>query len=326
MGDPHCPADGVPETSWIPTPEENETGAVVWHREHLRTRDHPALAAAARKADTVLPLFVFDPQFYGADGLACDARIRFLHECLDDLDDRYRERSTTGTGLTLAHGDPVAILEGFDDVGWEVMAARSPTGRYGLKRDERARERANVLFVSGDGIVRDVDRPRKHWQERVTEWFEDDPYEWDPADVRVASAPTDVTIAGVESRYDTDPTKEMVPEGGRSAGRETLRTFVDRLHSYPSNVSAPLDAREGTSGLSPYLRFGCLSVREVYKHVEARGPERGGGVVGGVCWIAHGRRSGRGPVTVPARGDGRHAVSRRGGRTTSPREPPRVRR
>ena len=87
----------APET--VPTPTavaarhdaavDDPDGAVVWHREDLRIRDQPAVAAATESADVVVPLFVFDPGFYGDDGLACDARIRFLHECLFDLSDRY---------------------------------------------------------------------------------------------------------------------------------------------------------------------------------------------------------------------------------------------
>ena len=101
---------------------------VVWHREHLRTDDHLPLARALA-ADAVVPLFVFDPAFYGDDGLACDARIRFLHECLVDLDAAYADAGPDG-GLTYAHGDPVTVLERFLDAGWEVLAMASRSAPY----------------------------------------------------------------------------------------------------------------------------------------------------------------------------------------------------
>ncbi len=34
---------------------------LVWHRTELRTHDHPALAAAARSGEPVLPLVIIDP-------------------------------------------------------------------------------------------------------------------------------------------------------------------------------------------------------------------------------------------------------------------------
>ena len=255
--------DTVPTASQIHTVTDGEPGTVVWHREHLRIADQPAVARAADD-DRLLPLFVFDPAFYGDRGMACDARIEFLHDCLRDLDEQYRD--VGGAGLTYAHGDPVAVIERFREAGWDVLAAESPTGRYGLERDERARE-AGVEFVAGDGLVRDRERTRQDWSDEVESWLAADQYDWDPASVRLGRIDTEVTPASVAERYDLSPTKTKVPTGGTTAAREQLREFLGRIGSYPSNISSPTDARDGTSGLSPYLRFGCLSVRQVYQTV-----------------------------------------------------------
>jgi len=256
----------APAAEVIPDPPASG-GTVVWHREHLRTADHRALARAA-EAGAVLPLFVFDPGFYGADGLACDARIRFLHECLAGLDDAYRR---AGGGLTYAHGDPVDVLGRFRDAGWAVVALSSATGRYGLARDERAAERG-VAFVDGDGLVRGTEETRDDWQDQFEAWVEGDRHGWEPGTTTVGAAPTDVTPAAVERAYDLTPTKTKVPTGGRTEGWQTLAAFVDRIADYPGNISAPGDARDGCSGLSPYLRFGCLSVREVWQAVHEAAP------------------------------------------------------
>ena len=84
----------APVPSEIPTPAavcsgDDVTGYVVWHRKHLRTDDQRALAQAVADGDVVCPLFIFDPQFYEAGGLACDARLRFLHEAVTSLDRLY---------------------------------------------------------------------------------------------------------------------------------------------------------------------------------------------------------------------------------------------
>jgi deoxyribodipyrimidine photo-lyase len=278
------PDGTVPTRETIPTPTEayadgdaledadDVDGAVVWHREHLRTADQPAVAAAADRADVLLPVFVFDPAFYDDDGLACDARIRFLHECLADLDDQYHTASGGVGGLTYAHGDPLEVVEAVLDAGWDVVAARTPSGRYGKQRDDRARE-VGVEFVSGDGLVRDTDRPREGWSDRVEAWLTADQYEWDPRTVRIVSLDTGVTIDGIDRRYEVSPSKSMRRTGGTGAARDRLESFVDRIGSYPGNISSPVDARGGTSGLSPYLKFGCLSVRQVYQSVDERVPD-----------------------------------------------------
>jgi deoxyribodipyrimidine photo-lyase len=247
------------------------SGAVVWHREALRIRDQPAVAAATNRADVVLPLFVFDPAFYGDDGLACDARIRFLHECLADLDDRYDTAGGGHAGLTRVHGDPLPMLEAFVEAGWMSFASRTPTGRYGLERDEAASD-LGVRFVSGDGLRRGVERTRDGWSDHVEAWFETDQYEPSLGETVVTGLDTGVTVEGIETRYDINPSKSRVPKGGTTVAREKLASFVDRLSDYPGNISSPLDARDGCSGLSPYIRFGCLSTRQVYQHVQEHAP------------------------------------------------------
>ena len=247
------------------------TGAVVWHRDQLRIRDQPAVAAATKHADVVLPLFVFDPAFYGDDGLACDARVRFLHESLVDLSDRYDTASGGRARLTYAHGDPTAVLAAAVDAGWTVFAAQGPTGRYGLERDAAAAD-LGVRFVSGDGLRRGVERPRAGWSDHVEAWFEADQHRPSFEGTALTDLDTGVSVEGIEAEYDTDPSKSPVPEGGTTAARETLRSFGERTAEYPGSISSPLDAREGCSGLSPYLTFGCLSTRQVYQYVHEHAP------------------------------------------------------
>lgn len=260
------PLSTVPALEAVP---ETENGCVVWHRRNLRTSDHPALAYAAREYDSVLPVFVFDPSFYGPNGLACDARLCFLHDCLESLDGLY---DAVDGSLALAHGDAVTVLATFTEAGWDVVATADPTARYGMARDDDAAARCDVAFVDGDGLVRGVENPRENWNERVEAWFEADPVSPRLADIDLQSVAETVSVEAVEAAYDVTPTKSEVPPGGRRPGVERLERFVENVGSYPGNISAPLDARTGTSQLSPYLRFGCLSVREVYQYVEENAP------------------------------------------------------
>ena len=261
-----------PAADAVPSPETvgADRGIVFWHRDGLRTADHPALAAGLERGDALVPLFVFDPAFY-EDGLACDSRLGFLHDCLADLDAQYRARTDGRAGLTCAHGDPVAVLTRFADAGWDILAAASPTGRYGKRRDERARKQCAVTFISGDGLVRGTDRTREDWQAHIEAWLTADQAEWPAEPAAVHDIDTGVMLADIEQWYPLAPEKQQVPTGGTTAARERLAAFDSR--EYPGNISAPQDAREGTSGLSPYLSFGCLSVRQVYQHIRSEHPD-----------------------------------------------------
>jgi deoxyribodipyrimidine photo-lyase len=87
-----------------------------------------------------------------------------------------------------------------------------------------------------------------------------------------------------------------VPEvrGGRRAGLEALRRFVDeRLAVYHEVRNQP--EREGTSGLSPYLHFGHISAHEAFAAVA----EREGWTTSRLASRASGRRTGWWGMSAP---------------------------
>jgi len=310
----------APVGAEIPTPAElgpgsTATGYVVWHRKHLRTDDHLALAQAVADGDVVCPLFVFDPRFYGEGGLACDARLRFLHEAVASLDrlyaavptqtatrpavdsrDRLTETPVVGRqqsgdpeksagdamafadapGLTVGYGDPVTLLSRFIHSGWSVMTMATPTSRYGQRRDDRVRAVCGdaVDFASGDGLVRGAEWSRTDWGDHVESWLEGPQRtpDWEHHDPTRLAIETPLTPAAVDEGFDVTPEKTKVPTGTHHAAAQRLNSFVERIGSYPECISAPGKAREGTSGLSPYLNFGLFSVRQVYQSVTARAP------------------------------------------------------
>jgi deoxyribodipyrimidine photo-lyase len=75
--------------------------AVVVFTRDLRVDDHPALARAARDAEHVLPLFVFDDAIL-ASAYNRPNRTGFLLESLHDLDDALR---ALGGALVVRRGD-----------------------------------------------------------------------------------------------------------------------------------------------------------------------------------------------------------------------------
>lgn len=306
-----------PLASEIPTPEavspgDDTTGYVVWHRKHLRTDDHLALARAVADGDVVCPLFVFDPSFYEEGGLACDARLRFLHEAVASLDRLYATvpgrtvtrqtpdsrdqlagtgllRSRTpdtpegalagadAPGLTVGYGDPVSLLSRFVDSGWSVLTMATPTSRYGKRRDDRVRKACEgaVEFVSGDGLVRGAEWSRTNWRDQITSWLDgaQQTPDWGRGNLTRLTVDTPVTPAVVDEAFGVTPEKTKVPAGTHQTAAERLDSFVQRIRSYPERISAPQDARNGTSGLSPYLNFGLFSVRQVYQSVTERSPD-----------------------------------------------------
>ncbi|WP_336325436.1 deoxyribodipyrimidine photo-lyase/cryptochrome family protein [Halovenus sp. HT40] len=239
------------------------TNIVVWHRNDLRVRDNAALAVAAAEG-TAHPVFVFDPHFYRSE-VVCDGRIEFLHESLDQLAAEYN-----GLGGTLAfrHGSAEDVLDELLDDADCLYFNAAPSAGYARERDERIAAREDVRTFGDDAIVRDGDS-RSNWQKQAEAYFTADPH--DPPDTVGSNVDSTATISDIEAEYDIDSTKERTIRGGCRRGRERLETFVGNIDEYIGGISPPAAARERTSRLSPYLKFGCLSLREVYQHADDEG-------------------------------------------------------
>jgi deoxyribodipyrimidine photo-lyase len=235
----------------------------VWHRDDLRVRDNAALAAASEDGKPA-PVFVFDPQFYES-GMACGARIRFVHQSLASLDAAYRDRLSR---LAFRHGDPESVL---DDLPVDrIYVNRSVTARYGRERDRRLFDRGDVTVFADDGVDwTDRGRDDYDWQAQAEDYFEREPHS---APTALADNPMESTtsVDAIESEYGVSPAKSRVPRGGESAGWRRLREFADSVGDYPGGISPPAAAEERTSRLSPYLAFGCLTPRQVRQHVEQK--------------------------------------------------------
>jgi len=248
----------------------DEPRIAVWHRDDLRVADNAALAAA-RRDGRPCPLFVFDPQYYES-GMACDGRLRFLHECLTALRERYRR---LGSDLALRRGDPLAVL---DELPVDrVYFNRSVTGRYGWERDEAVAARDDATAFADDGIVWNG-ASRDGWQAQAEAYFAGDQY---PHPRSLPANPLDstTTVEGIEADYGVVPGKAVTETGGVGAAWDRLAAFAAATDEYVGSISPPADAEHDTSRLSAHLTLGTLTPRQAYRHVaehavDGRGRER----------------------------------------------------
>ena len=113
------------------------TGVVLFTRD-LRVHDHPALTAARRDCDRVVPLFVYDDRLLGTS----PRRSAFLEERLAEL--------RGALGLVVAHGDPVEEAGRFHP---DAVYLSEDVSAYARRRAARLSERFDVRLLPGITIV-----------------------------------------------------------------------------------------------------------------------------------------------------------------------------
>lgn len=252
---------------------------VVWLRDDHRLADNPALAHAASSGHPVVCVYVYDPEPLQGRPLGAAARW-WLHESLRELD-----RSLGGGLLLLRGAEQEAILK--------LATAIDPIAVYWNRRYSLAQRQtdtsiktaleARAVSVStfNGHLLREPwevsTRDGKPFQMFSAYWRaarEDIAPELprpSPGALRFFCLPESarthaVTLAALKLQPDTPDWAAGLRETwqcGESGAQERLRQFVsEELDGYATNRDVM--ARDATSKLSPYLRFGNLSVRQVW--------------------------------------------------------------
>src|SRR4051812_34257617 len=253
--------------------------AIVWFRRDLRLHDHPALVTALREHERVVPLFVLDDALL--DGrYRSPARVAFMLGCLRALDEGLRER---GSALVVRHGRPerevpdVARETGADTVFWTSDVAPYARARDG-RVTEALREHGVAARPQGGGYLVDPSKPRTGQGAPYTVFspFHRAIAQAGRRTVHRAPAALPPLPSGLRrGRLPAAPAgrpAEPVAEPGEPAARRALERWLDTgLDRYAERQDAM--GRDGTSVLSPYLRWGCLSARECEERARRRGGE-----------------------------------------------------
>ena len=261
---------------------------LVWLRRDLRAHDHTALHHALTRCQQVWVAFVFDPNIL-ASLPRHDARVQFLVNSLEDLDQQLRQlgQHASGhphTGLLVMHGDPVhEIAQLAQTLGVEAVFAAQDHEPYASERDARVlgelAHRGIVMHSYQDQTlagVNDVrsqtDRPYTTYSPYKKGWFAQlsaeriQSREVEPFAGALASIPDGLkNFARVPSVNDLGFEAVALPHPslhqGRTGALVMLEDFRMRMERYKEARDFP--SIKGPSYLSVHLRFGTLSAREL---------------------------------------------------------------
>jgi deoxyribodipyrimidine photo-lyase len=236
--------------------------AIWWIRRDLRLSDNPALAAALERAETVIPLFVLDPRLLDSPN-ASPKRTAFLFAGLRALEDSLRQR---GSALVVRQGDPLTVLHTLHkEADASEIFAEADVSPFARNRDERVGRDLPLNLLSGltvhpPEVLRKADgRPYTVFTPFSRMW-RSLPFPAGPllAPDRLPPLPP-LTNFGVPE----EPTYPF--ENGFLAGEDEAQRRLDEFTTsaiqHYANERDRMDLG-GTSGLSPYLRFGMLSARK----------------------------------------------------------------
>jgi deoxyribodipyrimidine photo-lyase len=230
--------------------------SIWWIRRDLRLTDNPTLHTALTVGD-VIPVFILDPAF-SSQSLR---RRNFLYQGLSELDKELHKRKSY---LVIRNGKPVDILRQLiQETNATKIFAEEDFTPYARKRDSLIASQLPMQMVSGqtvhhpefvkkaDGKPYTIYTPySKVWKSLLQE-------------IKLFPAPKNInTPAGTKSElipiFESNP---LFPAGEAEALKRLKDFASTKIFSY--NEDRNRMDMDGTSSLSPYLRFGMVGLRQL---------------------------------------------------------------
>ena len=240
---------------------------LFWYRRDFRLEDNVGLYHALTSENPVLPIFIYDTDII--DKLPKDdARLTFIYESLQNLNTTLKEKYNSS--IAFYHGKPIdvfkQVLENFDV---EKVFTNKDYEPYAIQRDNSIKELLNqnniefktskdqVIFEENE-VVKDDGEPylvftpyMKKWKKvfEKTEW-KDYPSEQHLDNLIESTDLPDLHLSDMGFEESSIKVKDYHLE------KEFLENY-DNTRDQPSI--------NGTSRLSPYLRFGLVGYRKIIK-------------------------------------------------------------
>ena len=254
------------------------TSIFLFHRD-LRLADNTALIKLIKSSgERVLPVFICDPVQIDRKRNAhfSNPAVQFMCESLVDLDKQLQEHKAR---LHIYYGSTLPVLKALrkelpsiTKIAWNEDLSDFSNNRDDAIKQWALRMKWDVVSAS-DYYLTEADEgmgpsgPYKvlsaFWKwflkanpTRIVDQFKFD----DSHFAHTTSSPTSSSISDLSKYYSLMP--ELALHGGRTLGIIRLKN-LDNLKNYEHDRNFPAKT-EGTSRLSPYLKFGCVSIREAY--------------------------------------------------------------
>ena len=237
--------------------------SVFWFRRDLRLEDNHGLYEALKGPWPVLPIFIFDPAILTKLSSKVDARVEFILNAIQDLQDKFIFK---GSSIQVFHASPSEAYEQLADqydiqaifcnhdyekyAGLRDGLIQSWAGQKGIQfstfKDQVIFEKDEVL--SGQNTPYTVFTPySRKWKEKLSN---------NP--IQVFPSESLSNYVAFESKLPSLESLGFQKAGLSFPGKEVANPLIQ---AYQAQRDFP--AKNATSRLSVHLRFGTISIRSL---------------------------------------------------------------
>lgn len=249
--------------------ETKEHINVVWLKRDLRIEDNEAITNALKSGKRTLLLYVFENILLN-DTHYSERHFNFIKQSIIDINIKLAEYNSKILSLTSDITSAFNMLQEFYKV--DAIYSHVETGLLvTYNRDkEFARYCRNNFIEWNESKNNGVERglvDRENWFENWETYMNQDLESFQPTKNQLLLKDE---IEELENVFVipslTTPTETSFQKGGTSTGWKYANSFFESRHeTYMTNISKPEASRYSCSRISPYIAWGNLSIRQVYK-------------------------------------------------------------
>ena len=239
---------------------------VGWLKRDLRIYDNKVLSELAKNDNESVLIYCFEPSIIQSQNYS-NRHWQFVLESLLELKARLAEKDTF---LHIIEGEVEDVLtflkEKFNQLRLisHIEIGDDPTFQRDLKIKKWC-QKNNVHWdeYEQNGIIRGL-KQRDNWN---TNWekFMNEPIE-EPVYPKTANFTELTSRFPLKTKFSKE--KLIEQDGGEKNALMLLRKIINNnAYGYSANISKPENSRTHCSRLSPYLTWGCISIRMVIQQV-----------------------------------------------------------
>ena len=236
---------------------------ILWFKKDLRIEDNQALYESLKDND-ILPIYIFELEVWNQKTHS-RRQWEFCKESVLDLRNALSEK---GQPLIIRTGNVIKIFEEISSK-FEIKGifSHQETGDWlTYKRDQKVKYWAlNKKIIWKEYLQFSVfrgnfnrDNWSKKWKKNFDRELIKEPIKINPIDFDIGEIPEEKIFF---FKKDECPGRL---KGGRKKGLERMEYFFNKkLNSYSKDISSPEKSFDSCSRLSPYISWGCISLKEI---------------------------------------------------------------
>ena len=237
---------------------------IVWFRYDLRLEDNQAFIEATKNGN-VLPIFIFDKNYYKLD-TSSSFHLKFCEDSLKDLN--HSLKNLYNSKINIYYGDTTEILKNISkkfNIS-EIYSHHVFKNNYLSKIDGKISKffkECNIQwYLFNQFGIQLGKRDRYRWSYNWNK-FINQPVLEKRVNCNFIIDPDHNKNCAISTNFIDD---KLIQEGGRKNALKLLNSFLDdRSDNYQKEMSSPITGEKSCSRLSPYITYGNISLREIYR-------------------------------------------------------------